>query len=113
MSLSLPTASRIAVLASAIVYTAASFGLATSATPLAAQSGPYYTATLAQPTEEDRAVAGGIAWACAGTTCVANKGRSRPSRICRGLSREMGEITNFTANGEALEEDKLARCNGN
>lgn len=110
MTLSLPTASRIAVLASALTCAVVSFGPATA--PLAAQSSPYYTATLAQPTEDDRAIAGGIAWACAGTTCVANKGTSRPSRICRGLSREMGEITNFTAKGKALDEDDLNRCNG-
>ncbi len=33
-------------------------------------------------------------------------------RMCRELQREMGEVTAFTANGEALEVDKLARCNG-
>ena len=113
MNLSVPNASRIAIFASALVYTAASFGLATSTAPLAAQSGPYYTATLAQPAEDDRAIAGGIAWACEGTTCVANKGTSRPARICRGLAREVGEITEFRANGEALEEEQLDRCNGN
>lgn len=112
MNLSVPNSARIAVFASAIVYTAATFGLAT-ATPAAAQSGPYYTATLAQPTEDSRAIAGGIAWACQGTTCVANKGTSRPARICRGLAREMGEIAEFRANGETLDEAKLARCNGN
>jgi hypothetical protein len=51
-------------------------------------------------------------WACEGNTCVANKGTSRPSRVCRGLAREFGEITAFTADGEALEEKDLARCNG-
>ncbi len=113
MTLSVRTASRIAIFASALVYTAASFGLATSTAPLAAQNAPYYTATLAQPAEDDRAIAGGIAWACKGTTCVANKGSSRPARICRGLAREMGEITEFRADGEALEAKQIARCNGN
>lgn len=112
MTLSVRNASRIAVFASALVYTVASFGVVTSTAPLAAQSGPYYTAILAQPTDDDRAIAGGIAWACEGNTCVANKGSSRPARICRGLAREMGEITAFTANGEAMTEDKLAKCNG-
>lgn len=104
---------RLAVLASALLYTGLSFGVATSATPLAAQSGPYYVATLAAATDENRAVAGGVAWNCQGTTCVANKGTSRPSRICRGLAREMGEIAEFKVEGEAIAEDKLARCNGN
>lgn len=112
MTISLPRTGRFAVLAVAMAYTGLTFGLATS-TPVAAQGGAYYTATLAQPADDNRAVAGGVAWACQGTTCVANKGTSRPSRVCRGLAREFGEITAFTADGEALPEDKLARCNGN
>lgn len=113
MTLSLPRTGRFTALALALVYTGLSFGVATSTTPLAAQSGAYYTAILAQPADDDRAVAGGVAWACQDTTCVANKGASRPSRICRSLAREFGEITSFTANGEALTEEDLARCNGN
>ncbi len=113
MTLSLRKAERIAVLVSAIAYTTLTFGVATSTAPLAAQSGPYYVAKLAEPTEENRAVAGGVAWACEGNTCVANKGTSRPSRICRGLAREFGEIAEFKVEGEAIEEEKLDRCNGN
>lgn len=113
MTLSLTRAGRFAVFASALVYTGLTFGVATSSAPVAAQGGAYYTATLAEATNENRTVAGGVAWACQGTTCVANKGTSRPSRVCRGLAREMGEITNFKVEGEAIAEDKLARCNGN
>ena len=113
MTFNLNRSSRIAVFATALVYTGLTFGVVTSAAPVAAQSGPYYTAQLAQPAEESRTVAGGVAWACEGTTCVANKGTSRPSRICRGLSRDLGEITDFTADGEALPEEQLNRCNGN
>ena len=78
-----------------------------------AQGGAYYTATLAQPADENRTVAGGVAWSCEGTTCVANRGTSRPSRVCRGLAREFGEITEFKADGEELADERLARCNGN
>jgi hypothetical protein len=113
MTLSLPSSGRLAVLASAVLYTGLTFGAATSSTPAFASDGPYYTAQLAQPTEERRTVAGGVAWACQGTTCVANKGTSRPSRVCRGLMRELGEVTDFTADGETLEEEKLENCNGN
>ncbi|MEP0391079.1 MAG: hypothetical protein ABJ205_11935 [Erythrobacter sp.] len=113
MTLSLPRAERLAILASAVVYTTLTFGVATAPTPALADNGPYYTAQLAQPAEDNRTVAGGVAWACRGTTCVANKGSSRASRICRGLARELGEIKGFTANGEKLNEEKLERCNGN
>ena len=114
MTLSLPRTSRLSVFVLALIYTSLSFGVATSSAPLAAQnSGPYYTATLAQPAEDNRVVARGVAWACEGTTCVANRGNSRPTRICRGLVRELGEITAFKVEGEELAEDRLARCNGN
>lgn len=110
MTLSLPRASRLSIFALAIAYTGLTFGVATA--PVSAKSGAYYTATLAQPAEDDRAVASGVAWSCKGTTCVANKGNSRPLRICRGLSREFGEVVTFTAKGEELADDKLAKCNG-
>ena len=114
MTLSMNRTGRFGVLAAALVYTGLTFGAATAPAPaVAAKSGPYYTATLAAPADEDRAVAAGVAWACQGTTCVANKGTSRPVRICRGLAREFGEITAFTAKGESLEADELAKCNGN
>ena len=113
MTLSLPRTGRFTVFAMALVYTGLTFGVATAPVAAEAKTGPYYTATLAAPTDENRAVAGGVAWACKDDKCVANKGTSRPIRICRGLAREFGEIVSFTAKGEALAEDKLAKCNGN
>ena len=107
MTLSLNAASRLSFAATALVAAAVTFS------PITSQAAaPYYTATLASPASDDRAVAGGVAWACQDTTCVAAKGTSRPMRICRGLAREFGEITAFTAKGKALSEDKLAKCNG-
>ncbi len=107
MTLSLNAASRLSVIASAAL------ALGTTLAPIASQAAaPYYTAKLATPASDDRAVAGGVAWACKDTTCVAAKGTSRPMRICRGLAREFGEITSFTAKGKELEADKLAKCNG-
>lgn len=113
MTLSLKASSRISIFVAALAYTALTFGVTIAPAPAAAQGGAYYTATLAQPADENRAVAGGVAWTCEGTTCVANKGTSRPMRICRGLKREFGEITSFKTEGEELAEAKLAKCNGN
>ena len=70
------------------------------------------TAELAAPASETTVIAGGLAWNCAGTQCVATKGTSRPIRICNQLKRDVGTIVSFTANGEALDADKLAQCNG-
>ncbi|MEO0589057.1 MAG: hypothetical protein AAFY81_08215 [Pseudomonadota bacterium] len=108
MTLSLNAASRLSLVATAAL------ALGATVAPITSQAAaPYYTATLAAPAEDDRAVAGGVAWACQDNTCVAAKGTSRPVRICRGLAREFGEITSFTTKGEALDEASLAKCNGN
>ena len=112
MNISLPRSNRLGILALALAYTGFTFGIATAPAPALASSGAYYVAELSAPASDNRAVAAGIAWACEGTTCVANKGTSRPLRICRGLNREFGEIVSFTTKGEELAEERLEKCNG-
>ena len=112
MTLSLPRSINVAAIIGAVAWTTASFGAAIMPSPAAAASAqPYYTAELAQPAAERTVVAGGVAWNCDGTSCVAPKGNSRPMRVCRELQREHGSVAGFTAKGEALAEDKLAKCN--
>lgn len=111
-TLSLPRTGKLAVLASAVLYTALTFGVATATPAANAAGGAYYSATLAAPAGEDRAVAGGVAWTCEGATCVANKTSARPLRVCRGLNRKFGEVAAFSANGEELPAEELAKCNG-
>ncbi len=111
-SFSLPRTGKFAILASALVYTGLSFGVASSSAPLSAAGNAYYSATLAAPASEARFVAGGVAWTCEGTTCVANKASARPLRICRGLNRKSGEIANFKVLGQPIEAEELAKCNG-
>lgn len=96
----------------ALAWTTLSF--ATVATPAGAQtpSNAYYRAVLAQPANETRAVAGELVWACNGADCVARKGSSRPLRVCREVNRKFGEVVAFTAKGEALPAEDLAKCNG-
>lgn len=113
MTLSINRTGRLGAFVLALAYTAITFGTLTAPAPAyAAATGPYYVAELAAPASEARTVAGGVAWYCEGTTCKAAKGTSRPLRICRGLSREFGQITSFSSQGEALADDKLAQCNG-
>lgn len=112
MTLSLPRSGKFAILATALLYTGLSFGVATGAAPVTAANGAYYTAILAAPTSETRAVAGGVAWACEGSMCVANKASARPLRICRGLNRKFGEVAAFKVAGEDLAAEELTKCNG-
>lgn len=102
---------KFAVLASAVLTTALTFGMATSTAPANAAGAAYYNATLAAPAGDKTAVAGGVAWTCEGTTCVANKASARPLRICRGLNRKFGEIAAFKVEGAEISADELAKCN--
>lgn len=110
-TLSLPRTGKLAILATALVYTGLSFGIATGATPVHAAGTPYYSATLAAPASEARTVAGGVAWTCEDTTCVGSKASARPLRICRGLNHKFGEVASFKVLGQAITEDELAQCN--
>ncbi|MEL1249146.1 CC_3452 family protein [Aurantiacibacter gilvus] len=83
--------------------------------PVALQARPdgaYFTAQLEAPASEERVIAGGVVFACAGTTCVGPRSNTRPLRVCSELRREVGTITSFNAGGEDLAEARLARCNG-
>ncbi|MFM7404048.1 MAG: CC_3452 family protein [Erythrobacter sp.] len=111
-TLSLPRSSKLAIFASALLYTGLSFGVATSSAPVEAASTPYYSATLAAPASEARVVAGGVAWSCDGTTCVAGKASARPLRVCRGLNHKFGEVASFKVLGNPIEDAELAKCNG-
>ena len=112
MTLSSPSL-KLSAIAAAALYTVVGFGALTAPAPAEARSnGPYYVAELVEEATERRVVAGGVAWTCEGTTCVAAKGTSRPMRMCRELQRDKGEIRSFTAKGKALAQDKLAKCNG-
>jgi hypothetical protein len=111
-TLSIPRTGKLAILATALVYTGLSFGVASGAAPLQAAGSPYYTATLAAPASDTKAVADGVAWACKGETCVAGKTSARPLRVCRGLNRKFGEVATFKVNGEEITAEELAKCNG-
>lgn len=93
----------------------ASLALAGAAAPVALQaqnSGPYFSAELAAPSDEDRVIAGGVVFACTDNTCVGPRSNDRPLRVCTQLRREVGTITSFTVNGEAMDPAMLGRCNG-
>ena len=113
MTLSNSPSTKLGVFGAAVLYTAAGFGALLAPTAAEARgNGPFYTAELAQPATERTVIAGGVAWTCEGTKCVAGKGTSRPLRVCRELQRDTGDVVAFTAKGEALDADKLAKCNG-
>lgn len=109
-----PRVTSVGALGLALTWTALSFGAALTPTPAMAQNPgkAYYRAELAQPAAQPRAIAGNLVWSCQGTSCTADKGTSRPLRVCRELNRKHGAIASFTTKGEALPAEELTRCNG-
>ena len=86
MSSFAPTARNASIGTLAVLYTALTFGVATTPAPAEAASTAYYRAELAQPVETGVEVVRGTAWSCKGTVCVANKANSRPAIVCQRLA---------------------------
>lgn len=113
MTLSLPSSTKSGAVFAALAYTALTFGAALAPAPgHAATGGAFYHAELAAPATEARTIASGLLWNCADTACTANKGTSRPVIVCQRLAKEVGPISAFVANGEAIDAKDLQRCNG-
>lgn len=114
MTLTLPRSVNIGAIAAAFAWTSISFGTLVAPAPVEAAGNPvFYKAQLAKPVEKTTTtVAGGVVWSCKGDTCIAAKGTSSSVRVCRELQKEHGAIAGFTAKGEELAADSLAKCNG-
>lgn len=102
-------AQRLISFASAIVLAVLLFG--GTAVTAQTRAAAYYSATLATAVESQRTIAGSLVWNCNGTSCTAARGTSRPAIVCARLVREVGPVTAFVANGEALDAAALERCN--
>lgn len=97
---------------SALLLSAALLSLAPAAAVSAQAPAARFVAQLTNPAADARVVAGGVVWRCEGTQCSAAINGTRPLRMCRELGRELGQVVRFEANGAALSEEDLARCNG-
>lgn len=103
--------SRLAFVAAAFVGTALSFGATTS--PAHAAGGAFYEVQLAAPLAGAKTeVVNDVAWKCDGATCRGNQGTSRAEIVCARLARKVGEVASFSAKGQALDAEGLAKCNG-
>lgn len=71
----------------------------------------HFVAELAAPTDEQRAIAGGVVFHCEGARCIAPRSGDRPIRVCRELKREVGQVASFTFGDERLDAAQLEQCN--
>ena len=87
------------------------FALALS-TPALAQPDDPSSLTLRSTPKTAHVIIDGAAWRCSGDTCRATGGESqRPLRACRRVVAELGAVTAFTWQGQALSADDIAQCN--
>ena len=102
---------QLAFAAAAFVGTVLSFGATTS--PAHAAGTAFYDVQLAAPVDGTRTeIQNGVAWKCDGATCRGSQGTSRAEVVCARLARKIGEVASFTAKGETLDAEGLAKCNG-
>lgn len=80
-------------------------------TMTAAQAGVIYRATLAEATDERVHVIRRAPWVCDGDQCATDRARSHPSNICHAVADELGALTSFSIDSEAISAEKLAVCN--
>lgn len=111
MNLSSPLLRNAGTASLALVCSALTLGAGLAPTPAQANGAAFYTAELAAPAAERTNIISGVAWQCEGTNCAAAKSNSRAVVVCQRVARELGEVTGFTAKGEALDAEDLARCN--
>jgi hypothetical protein len=96
----------------ALLLSVLALGLSFAPAAVSAQgSSARFVAQLVSPATEARVVAGGVIWRCEESQCSAALNGTRPLRMCRELGRELGPVVRFEADGAALSEDDLARCN--
>ena len=81
-----------------------------AAAPALAQSSAQ-VAQLEAPSPHAKASGKDVIWRCEGTTCTAPKSDRRANINCATLVKQVGKVTSFTTNGEALDQAGLDRCN--
>lgn len=103
--------SQLAFVAAAFVGTALSFGATVG--PAHAAGGSFYEVQLATPLAGAKTqVVNDVAWKCDGATCRGSQGTSRAEIVCARVARKFGEVASFSAKGETLDAEGLAKCNG-
>ncbi|MDQ3075413.1 MAG: hypothetical protein M3Q88_07375 [Pseudomonadota bacterium] len=70
-----------------------------------------YSAKPVTPVAAKRIVVRDIIWACGPATCQGATEYGRPLVLCQGLARQAGLIEYFVANGRALANADLDKCN--
>ena len=70
-----------------------------------------YSAKPASAPAATKIIGKDISWTCAGDTCRGSTEASRPLVLCQDLAKRTGQLEDFIADGKALSDEQLAKCN--
>lgn len=80
-------------------------------TATGAQARTIYQATLTEATDERVHVIRRAPWVCNGANCATDQARSGAANTCYSLVRELGTVSAFIVDDEAMSTEELAACN--
>jgi hypothetical protein len=86
---------------------------ALAAFALPAFAGAPWTAIPVQASTKTAIVAGSVIWDCNASGCHTTSDTAAADSLsaCRGLAKEVGELTTFSSDGQAYAAARMARCN--
>ena len=94
--------------AAAVLSTTLLFGVAGQAQ---AANGPYYKAELAAPATAQKQLLRGVFVNCDGANCRAPRTGTAPKNMCITISKQLGEVTAFSAGNRVFDATEIAACN--
>jgi hypothetical protein len=84
--------------------------IAAAALAAPALAGSYSAKPAAAPAA-GKIIGKDISWTCTADGCRGATEASRPLVLCQDLAKHAGRIESFVADGKALTEEQLAKCN--
>lgn len=84
--------------------------IAAAALAAPAFAGTYSAKPVAAPATA-KIIGKDISWNCAAGACRGSTEASRPLVLCQDLAKRAGRIESFVADGKALSDEQLAKCN--
>ena len=70
-----------------------------------------YSAKPAAAPSTAKIIGKDISWNCTADGCRGSTEASRPLVLCQDLAKRAGRIESFVADGKALSDEQLAKCN--
>jgi hypothetical protein len=83
-----------------------------SAAQTAPSKAPYFQVELKDAAPMQGKIIQDVYVNCAGTSCFAPRANSSQKGFCASISRQFGEVKEFTAAGQLFDAKQLAKCNG-